>query len=187
MSLRKIMYHPNNRPKEEKQEEEAPTPELQVGSPATVAPEKVDALKNVLANLPNRTPGSTSGFSMNDLLGMDSEQKGVYDAIVLPIGGQEHDAYRILERCRLTKYEEGLYTDAMYVAEHGLGIPGFNGQLDFPMPNFAFWIVSKLRATVSHEGQSLEIFERVAASWVQRLYQTQQDLEKKANAGIQQR
>jgi hypothetical protein len=188
MSLKKIMYHPNNRPKDEGETALAVLETGTVtGTPADIPNPRLEGLKNIIDNLPRGNGASGGGgFSMTDLLGMDSESKGVYDAMVIPIGGQEHDKYRILERCRLTKYETGLYTDAMYVAEHGLGIPGFEGELDRPIPNFGDWIVSKLRATVSEDGQSLEVFEKVAAAWIQRLYQTQADLEKKAKAGIQQ-
>ena len=113
------------------------------------------------ANLPPGIP--TRMEQIMDLIG---EGKTIWDALVTVFG--LHDAsykYLILERTRLTKEEANVVSDAIFVAEHGIGVPPF----DFPIPGFADWVVSKLHAFISVDGgkgNARDEFREIASSWV---------------------
>ena len=193
MSLRKLMKKraPIPSAREETTATDIPEPEpaapelAAAGTPAVIPQDKQEGLAELVRNLQ-----TNRGFSMNEILSMDSQQKGVYDALVIPIGGLESDKYKMLERTRLTQYEIELFTDAIDQAEHGLGYhmgtASKADDLDFPIPRLGEWVVSKLRGYVSKDGASLAIFENVAQPWIQRLYDKQKDLEAQAQRGIQQ-
>src|SRR6266700_4227558 len=188
MSLDSVLGRKRKVKKTEPEPEEKPgvvekvEPETIVGTPAVIPGARLQGLANVIETV----QGKGGTFSMNDILQMDNASAGVYDALVIPLGGQEHDLYRILERTRLTQYQIELFTDAIDMAEHGLGYKGtVNVNLDFPEPRLGEWVVKKMRAYVSLDGQSRAEYERVASQWVQRLYQQQQDLEKSKTRGVQ--
>lgn len=173
MSLRKLM-NAKREPKEARPPMDTPEfiPSAPMGTPAEIPIER----QNQLASVP--VAQGAQPLSLNDLLAMDSEGKGVYDAIVLPIGGQNKDFYSILERTRMSQYEIELFTDAIDLAEHGLGY----GSLDAPIPRLGQWIVSKMRGYVSKDGASLQVFENVAAGWIERLYKSQQQIQNQNKA-----
>lgn len=160
-----------------------------IGTPATISPEKFEGIKRMVEAM--RESGSGKGFSMNEVLSMDSETRSMPDVLAIPIGGAEHDVYRMLERTRLTNYQKGLYCDGIHLATHGFGwketFP--NGEeinLDFPIPILADSIVSRLRAAVSVDGQSLEVFERTMSNWTRYLYEKDQQAQLQQRRGIQQ-
>ncbi len=131
------------------------------------------------------------GFSMNELLKMDDSQKGLPEILGVPIGAQENDMYRMLERCRLTKHEKQVYVQAIHFAEHGFGYnykqPGSKGEginLDFPVPFYGDYIVKQLRGSVSVDGGSLETFERTVSTWVAKLYATAEQRNNQTQRGI---
>lgn len=154
---------------------------------AMIPAERVEALEAVVKVLGGDRNQGMKGFSMNELLKMDDSQKGLPDILGYPIGAQENDMYRMLERCRLTKHEKQVYVHAIHFAEHGLGYhykqpnsPGDGINLDFPVPFYGEYIVKQLRGSVSVDGESLATFERTTATWVAKLYASQQQ------AGLQQ-
>jgi hypothetical protein len=112
-------------------------------------------------NLPEGIP-----TRMEDILDLIGEGKTIWDALTTVFG--LHDVsykYLILERTRLTKEEANVVSDAIFVAEHGIGVPPF----DFPMPMFADWVVAKLHAFISVDGgkgNARDEFREIASSWV---------------------
>jgi len=113
------------------------------------------------SNLPSGIP-----TRMEDILDLIGEGKTIWDALTTVFG--LHDVnykYLILERTRLTKEEANVVSDAIFVAEHGIGVPPF----DFPMPMFADWVVAKLHAFISVDGgkgNARDEFREIASSWV---------------------
>lgn len=159
-----------------------------IGTPAVIADDKIEGLKEIFQTM-NANTGK--GFSMNEVLSMDNETKGMPDVLAIPIGGAEHDMFRMLERTRVTTYQKGLYCDGIHIAEHGIGwketFP--NGEtidLDFTVPIMGDAIVKRLRASVSVDGQSLAVFERTTSTWLQRLYEAERQQAQRAGRGIQQ-
>jgi hypothetical protein len=160
-----------------------------IGTPAVIPEEKAEGLKQLFETL---TRGGSGGkFSMNDVLSMDLESKGMPDVLAIPIGGSEHDMYKMLERTRITPYQKGLYCDGIHIAEHGYGwrqeFP--NGEtidLDFPIPIMGEAIVNRMRAAVSVGGESLAVFERTTSTWLQRLYEAERQRDQQSRRGIQQ-
>jgi hypothetical protein len=112
------------------------------------------------ANLPSGIP--TRMEQIMDLIG---EGKTIWDALVTVFGLHEANyKYLILERTRLTKEEANIVSDAIFVAEHGIGVPPF----DFPLPMFADWVVAKLHAFISVDngkGNARDEFREIASSW----------------------
>ncbi len=160
-----------------------------VATPAMIPEEKFEGLKKLVETFSNG--GSNKPFSMSEVLSMDLETKGMPDVLAIPIGGSEHDMYRMLERTRLTNYQKGLYCDGIHLAQHGFGwkqeFP--NGEtidLDFPIPIMGEAIVNRMRASVSVDGQSLAVFERTTSTWLQRLYEAERQREIQSKRGIQQ-
>jgi hypothetical protein len=187
LSLDKIASrkHKTEKPEAEPEKGEASSP---IGTPAVIPAEKVEGLKTLFDTL---NKGGGQKFSMNEVLSMDLESKGMPDVLAIPIGGSEHDMYRMLERTRLTNYQKGLYCDGIHVAEHGFGwrqeFP--NGEiinLDFPIPILGESVVNRMRASVSVDGQSLDVFERTTSTWLQRLYEAERQRELQSKRGIQQ-
>src|SRR6266849_4785558 len=159
-----------------------------IATPAVIPEEKVEGLKQLFETLHN---AGTSKFSMSDVLSMDLETKGMPDVLAIPIGGSEHDMYRMLERTRLTNYQKGLYCDGIHLAQHGYGwrqtFP--NGEeinLDFPIPIMGEAVVSRMRGAVSVDGQSLEVFERTTSAWTRYIYVKVQLQQQQSRRGIQQ-
>jgi hypothetical protein len=170
------------------QPEDEPEASRPIGLPAVIPEDKAEGLKNLFDQL---NKGGAQRFSMNDILSMDLESKGMPDVLAIPIGGSEHDMYRMLERTRLTNYQKGLYCDGIHLAQHGFGwkqtFP--NGEeidLDFPIPIMGEAIVNRMRASVSVDGQSLAVFERTTSTWLQRLYEAERQREQQSRRGIQQ-
>jgi hypothetical protein len=187
MSLDKIA---NRRRKTEKPEpepaKEEPSP---IGTPAIVPEEKFEGIKKLFENL-NQSSGGKP-FSMSEVLSMDLETKGMPDVLAIPIGGSEHDMYRMLERTRLTNYQKGLYCDGIHQAQHGFGwkqeFPtGEVIDLDFPLPFLGEAIVYRMRAAVSVDGASLENFKETTSAWLQRLYEAERQRDQQSRRGIQQ-
>jgi hypothetical protein len=169
-------------------EKDEPETNGHIGTPAVIPDDKAEGLRQLFQTL---NQGGAQKLSMNDVLSMDLESKGMADVLAIPIGGSEHDMYRMLERCRLTNYQKGLYADGIHIAQHGFGwtqkFP--NGEmidLDFPIPTMGEAIVVRMRASVSVEGQSLEVFERTTSTWLQRLYEAERQNQLQSRRGIQQ-
>jgi hypothetical protein len=161
---------------------------MPIATPAIIPEEKAEGLRQLFQTL---NQGGAQKLSMSDVLSMDLESKGMADVLAIPIGGSEHDMYRMLERCRLTNYQKGLYCDGIHQAQHGFGwkqkFP--NGEeidLDFAIPIMGESIVNRMRASVSVEGQSLEVFERTTSTWLQRLYEAERQNQLQSRRGIQQ-
>lgn len=112
-------------------------------------------------NIPKDTP-----TRLEAILDMVGEGKTIWDALVSVFGLHEPNyKYLILERTRLSKREANLVSDALFVAEHGIGI----GCLDFPMPEFADWVLNRCHAFVSVDmgkGNSRDEFREIASSYV---------------------
>lgn len=158
-------------------------PETAIGTPAQLGDEKFNALKEMASAINSKGGSSGPGFSMTDLLKMDTGNEGIADVLEIPVGGKEKDMYRMLERTRLTKYQIGLFTRGIFTAQHGFGLPP---HLDFTVPALGELIVWKLRGYVSLDGASLGVFERTTSMWVRSLYQAQQEEQAKRNRGINQ-
>jgi hypothetical protein len=150
--------------------------------PAVIPESRKEGLQEIAKVFSENQSGK--GFSMSELLKMDDTQKSLPDILGYPIGAQESDMYRMLERCRLTKHEMQVYTNAIHVAEHGFGYNYKSINLDFPIPFYGEYIVKKLRASVSVDGESLQTWERAVSTWVARLYATQQEQQKQTQRGI---
>jgi len=179
-----------NRRKKVDRPEPEPEPEKRdpIGTPAIVPEDKFEGLKNLVEKM---STGGGQKFSMNEVLSMDSENKSMPEVLAIPIGGLEHDMYRMLERTRLTNYQKGLYCDGIHLAEHGYGwkqtFP--NGEeinLDFPIPIMGEAVVNRMRGAVSVDGQSLEVFERTTSAWTRYLYEKEQLQQQQSRRGIQQ-
>lgn len=164
-----------------------------IGTPAVIADDKMEGIRKMVQAL--NQGGGTAKFNLNEILSMDQENRSMPEVLSIPIGGLEHDMYKMLERTRLTNYQKGLYCDAIHVAEHGFGwkqeFPNAdaNGKeinLDFPIPFFGDSIVNRMRAAVSVDGQSLEVFERTTSAWTRYLYEKEQLQQQQARRGIQQ-
>jgi len=125
---------------------------------AMIPVERVEGLKGIVEAFTANQNQGIRGFSMNELLKMDDSQKGLPDILGYPIGAQENDMYRMLERCRLTKHEKQVYVAAIHFAEHGLGYRYKEINLDFPVPFYGDYIVKELRGSVSVDGESLATF-----------------------------
>ncbi len=151
---------------------------------AMIPAERVEALKEIAQAFSGNQNQGIKGFSMNELLKMDDSAKGLPDILGYPIGAQENDMYRMLERCRLTKHEKQVYVAAIHFAEHGLGYSYKGINLDFPVPFYGDYIVKELRGSVSVDGESLATFERTTATWVAKLYASQQQQGLQAQRGI---
>jgi hypothetical protein len=188
MSLDRISNRKRKVEKPEPEPEENGGASSPIGTPAVIPEEKAEGLRQLFTAL---NQAGTQKFSMSDILSMDLESKGMPDVLAIPIGGSEHDMYRMLERTRLTNYQKGLYCDGIHQAQHGFGwrqeFP--NGEvidLDFPIPIMGESIVNRMRASVSVDGQSLEVFERTTSTWLQRLYEAERQREIQSRRGIQQ-
>lgn len=192
MSLNKIG---NRKRKVEKPEADARAEERSrpIGTPAVIADDKMEGIRKMVQAL--NEGGGTAKFNLNEILSMDQENRSMPEVLSIPIGGLEHDMYKMLERTRLTNYQKGLYCDAIHVAEHGFGWkqtfphPDANGNeinLDFSIPFFGDSIVNRMRAAVSVDGQSLEVFERTTSAWTRYLYEKEQLQQQQARRGIQQ-
>lgn len=160
-----------------------------IGTPAVIPDDKLEGIKQIFEQM--KDGGATKGFSMDQVLSMDSESVGMPTVLSIPIGGTEHDMFRNIERTRLTNYQKGLYCDAIHVAEHGIGwretFP--NGEtidLDFPVTIMADAVVKRMRAAGSVDGQSLEVFERTMSNWTRYLYEKDQQAQQQSRRGIQQ-
>jgi hypothetical protein len=153
------------------------------GNPAMIPEDRLTELKKVTEAFSTGN-GGVKGFSMNELLKMDDTQKGLADILGYPIGAQENDMYRMLERCRLTKHEKAVYVQAIHFAEHGLGYNWGKINLDFPVPFYGEYIVKQLRGSVSVDGASLETFEHTVSTWLQKLYASQQQTQQQLQRGI---
>lgn len=153
-----------------------------VGTEAMIPESSLAKIGSVIKSM--QETGRARPFSMNEILSMDSEAKTIGDVLSIPVGGGEKDMYRMLERTRISKHEKYLYCEAIRIAEHGIGYK--RGNLDFPVPMLGEHLVKLMRASVSIDGASLEIFERTTSTWVKQLYQTQQDNELRAKRGITQ-
>lgn len=209
MSLRKIMQ-PKPKPKSESESPRAlqaakPEPEQngdgqpieqrdpRVGSPAMILDDKFTGLQQLATKLAT-AKGGEGGFSINQLLTMDDHSKGLPEILGYPIGAQEKDKYRMFERSRLSQYQIELFSDGAEMAEHGLGFRGnFPDDpdwdaigLDWVLPNFGDWIVYKLRAYVSKDGESLGVFERTVSGWKDALYKAAEEQRRQVNRGINQ-
>lgn len=159
--------------------------ELVQNGPAMIPQDRLDALKQVKDVFTGGKDGQRGGFSMNELLKMDDQQKGLADILGYPIGAQENDMYRILERCRFKNgHEKQVYIKAIHFAEHGLGYTYKGINLDFPVPFYGEYIVKQLRGSVSIQGESLAVFERTTATWVAKLYAQQNQNALQAQRGI---
>src|SRR6266852_3920945 len=117
MSLERVA---NRRKKIERPEPE-PEPEKRdpIGTAAVVPEDKSEGIKKLVDAM--NTGSGAQKFSMNEVLSMDSENKSMPEVLAIPIGGLEHDMYRMLERTRLTNYQKGLYCDGIHQAQHGFG------------------------------------------------------------------
>src|SRR6266699_2665812 len=166
---------------EQNPNQEAPQGEP-IGSAAMIPEERIEALKEIAQAFQGQQTGR--GFSMNDILKMDDTSKGLPEILGVPIGAQEGDIYRMLERCRLTKHEMQVYTNAIHIAEHGFGYSYKGVNLDFPVPFYGEYNVKKLRGSVSVDGESLATFERTVSTWVARLYATAQQQQVQQQRGI---
>jgi hypothetical protein len=171
--------------------QEGPKVEPQQGSAAVIPEDRAAGLNEIVKTFSGNQNQTGKTFSMNELLKMDDSQKGLPEILGVPIGAQENDMYRILERCRLTKHEKQVYVQAIHFAEHGLGYsyksPNSKGdgiKLDFTVPFYGDYIVKQLRGSVSVDGESLGVFERTVSTWVARLYATQQNQQQQAQRGI---
>lgn len=169
-------------PKDEKASGGLPTPKPQ-GEPAMIPEDKLKGMEEIVKAFSNGN-GGVKGFSMNELLKMDDSSKTLPDILGVPIGAQEGDMYRILERCRLTKHEKQVFVNAIHLAEHGFGYSYKGINLDFPIPFYGEYIVKHLRGSVSVDGESLATFERTVSTWVAKLYATQQQQQVQSQRGI---
>ena len=113
---------------------------------------------------PNIKPGLAT--RLEDIMDIIGEGKTIWDALSAVFGLHEANyKYLILERTRLTKEEANLVSDAIFVAEHGIGTEPF----DFPIPEFADWIVSRLHAFISVDmghGNARDEFREITSTWV---------------------
>jgi len=159
-------------------------PRIEPNNNAAMIPEERARDLATVAKAFSTGNGGVKGFSMNELLKMDDQQKGLADILGYPIGAQENDMYRMLERCRLTKHEKAVYVQAIHFAEHGLGYAWGKINLDFPVPFYGEYIVKQLRGSVSVDGGSLETFEHTVSTWLTKLYTSQQQAQQQSQRGI---
>src|SRR5690242_7652993 len=103
---------------------------------------------------------------LEDIMDLVGEGKSIWDALVTVFGLHEPNyKYLILERTRLTKEEANLVSDALFIAEHGMGTEPF----DFPIPEFADWVISRLHAFISVDmgkGNARDEFREITSTWV---------------------
>jgi hypothetical protein len=152
-----------------------------IGTVAVVPKEREDALKEVIEKLGDA--GKTGGgLSMNSILSMDSSSVGIADVLQIPVGGKETDMYRWIERTRLTPRQKGLYSKAIWRAEHGLGW----GPLDRTIPALGDFMILQIRSALSVDGASLQVFENTVSVWSKALYEKQSQADAQRQRGISQ-
>jgi hypothetical protein len=133
-----------------------------------------DEQRKKLANLPQ--PGQT--IDLGKLFKFEGGSKNIANALMIIVGGEETDKYAMFERTTFPdKYTADLFSDAAQFAEHGAG----GDNLDFPIPQLGEWIVKKMRAYVSINGDSRDAFERAASAWTIKLWQRDAEKTGKTN------
>lgn len=195
MSLNKVASRkPKQKPLDPEPEKTREKPVAPIGTPAVIGDDKMEGIKQMVQALRDKD-GGTSKFNMADVLAMDQESRSMPEVLSIPIGGLEKDMYKQIERTRLTNYQKGLYCDGIHIATHGFGwkqkfpdadANGNEIDLDFPIPFLGEAIVNRMRAAVSVDGQSLEVFERTTSAWTRYLYEKEQLQQQQRNRGIQQ-
>lgn len=133
-----------------------------------------DEQRKNMDNLPK--PGQA--IDLGKLFKFEGGTKNIANALLIIVGGEETDKYAMFERTNFPdKYTADLFADAAQFAEHGAG----GDNLDFPIPQLGEWIVKKMRAYVSINGDSRDAFERAASAWVVKLYQKEAERTAKTN------
>jgi len=133
-----------------------------------------DEQRKNMDNLPK--PGQA--IDLRKLFKFEGGTKNIANALLIIVGGEETDKYAMFERTNFPdKYTADLFADAAQFAEHGAG----GDNLDFPIPQLGEWIVKKMRAYVSINGDSRDAFERAASAWVVKLYQKEAERTAKTN------
>jgi|SRR6267378_1607447 len=133
-----------------------------------------DEQRKKLANLPQQ--GQT--IDLGKLFKFEGGSKNIANALMIIVGGEETDKYAMFERTNFPdKYTADLFSDAAQFAEHGAG----GDNLDYPIPQLGEWIVKKMRAYVSINGDSRDAFERAASAWTIKLWQRDAEKTGKTN------
>src|SRR6266480_880369 len=133
-----------------------------------------DEQRDKLANLPK--PGQA--IDLSKLFKFEGGTKNIANALLIIVGGEETDKYAMFERTNFPdKYTADLFSDGAQYAEHGAG----GDNLDYPIPQLGEWLVKKMRAYVSINGNSRDAFEREASAWVVKLYQKEAERTAKTN------
>lgn len=145
--------------------ETSPTVEQQAQNPPTTAPKATNGALATNEESAAR-PALPTKTRLEDIMDMVGEGKTIWDALVTVFGLNEPNyKYLILERTRLTKEEANLVSDALFVAEHGIGTDPF----DFPIPEFADWVISRLHAFISVDmgkGNARDEFREITSTWM---------------------
>ena len=137
---------------------------------ATISDEQRDKMANL------SKPGQA--VDLGKLFKFEGGTKNIANALMIIVGGEETDKYAMFERTIFPdKYTADLFSDAVHYAEHGAG----GDNLDYPIPQLGEWIVKKMRAYVSINGDSRDAYERAASAWTIKLYQKEAERTGKTN------
>jgi len=111
--------------------------------------------------------------TLDEILTLEGEGKTLYDVFSILLGAHIKDILDILERTDLTPHEVDVVSDALQLAQHGIGgdIPEFNQKI----PELFDWILIKCRARVSRNRESRKEFERALQNIKIRFAREKQD------------